>query len=493
MCIHSNEKTETEKARFKKLLATYPADFLNEFPLANDLQELDSRVWTSDMRTLQLSVEQLATLERTTNTNENKKELTSALRAQNILRDKDEDKESIIDIYRPHIVGCFNGLNALLNNTSAFIHNPSWKDIKSRDIPNTFENYITEINEDEDAGLFLRFVVLYHDIGKVFHRDKHPALGKHVLESLDDNQRHRFLQIMNTCFGDESKFYELLEVVAYHDLFGTLCTGEASRVALINASGLRMKKVEDASRLLTYLAIANLADMYGSVGDISLRIVQNVLSDWYYMITTFGLGKREADRVTSKADIEKIVVESQQEPERTVERIKRMHLTAIFESNIIKDQKWREVLAAKITDDVVRSALSKHLGPQVKDFCARYALVCKLDYAKRFMNALSDAWIKKEIERLTQSEENQEYENVMNSIRIAPLSAVVVAVLVRLVRCYYDQSIPTDSDAKRIGVELMGLIRSPRIIERVIKLLLSDGSSEGVNWIADEATAFYFL
>ena len=46
---------------------------------------------------------------------------------------------------------------------------------------------------------------------------------------------------------------------------------------------------------------------------------------------------------------------------------------------------------------------------------------------------------------------------------------------------------------RRIGIELLGVTRSSTISNRIIELLLSDRKAEGVNWVVDEATAWYFV
>jgi hypothetical protein len=46
---------------------------------------------------------------------------------------------------------------------------------------------------------------------------------------------------------------------------------------------------------------------------------------------------------------------------------------------------------------------------------------------------------------------------------------------------------------RRIGIELLGVTRSQLILSRIIELLLSDRKAEGINWVVDEVTAWYFV
>ena len=67
-------------------------------------------------------------------------------------------------------------------------------------------------------------------------------------------------------------------------------------------------------------------------------------------------------------------------------------------------------------------------------------------------------------------------------------------MLIRLVRCYSDLTFKREGGSRRIGLELLSLCRSKEIMEHVIELLLSEErKSEGVNWIADETTAWYYI
>ena len=127
----------------------------------------------------------------------------------------------------------------------------------------------------------------------------------------------------------------------------------------------------------------------------------------------------------------------------------------------------------------------KQLGPELQTFCRDFALICKLDYALRFMTSLSDKWISKNKISIDKIETCRlELEILVNTI---------LEVLIRLVRCYSDLTRRQDGGRRIIGLELLSLSRSKELSDQVIDLLLSNQKSEGVNWVADETTAWYYL
>jgi metal-dependent HD superfamily phosphatase/phosphodiesterase len=153
-----------------------------------------------------------------------KKDLTVILKEnRNLL-----DEENLYEIYRQHIRDTMNAMEVITGHANQDICSSiEWIKSPFKDI-HDFWLGLSNIEKQ-----FLRFVALYHDIGKVIYRDRHPILGKHLLESLSEDETRNLTEILG-----EGNFLKMTHLVAYHDLFGVLCTGEASRPVLIDAAGL---------------------------------------------------------------------------------------------------------------------------------------------------------------------------------------------------------------------------------------------------------------
>lgn len=133
---------------------------------------------------------------------------------------------------------------------------------------------------------------------------------------------------------------------------------------------------------------------------------------------------------------------------------------------------------------MIRSTFVKQLGPELQVFCRDFALVCKLDYNLRFVTSLSEEWIRR----------NGITTDTVADCQLDTLAIILLEILIRLVRCYSDLTRQRDGRWGRIGFELLGLSRSKEISDHIIERLLSgERRAEGINWIADEITAWYYL
>jgi hypothetical protein len=63
----------------------------------------------------------------------------------------------------------------------------------------------------------------------------------------------------------------------------------------------------------------------------------------------------------------------------------------------------------------------------------------------------------------------------------------------RIMENYADLTWQKGQRQRRIGNELLGVTRSHTISDRIIELLLSDRRAEGINWVVDEATAWFLV
>ena len=491
---------------------------LEMFPLGNKLIKLDRMVWTSEMRCIELNVMKEASEKKIHDiiikytqpdaSPAKRKELKNIITGMLLQAGRISKDETITDVFREHIEQCMEGIRFLTSGVMGKFFTDSQSE---------YEPYL--IFQERMIGFkpfekkILRLVTLYHDIGKVIHRDKHPMLGQHLLESLNDNDRKQFLEIFSSINKEnssgEKSFYSMLDLVGHHDLFGTLCTGEASRTAFIEASGLRLREMEDAKRIIDFIVILNMADIYGSIGPLPKERAEMILNDWYTFeifmesanpIVELFSGKADKkkqnllkDLLVSKKDLENKLTESEQEPEKTIERIRRIVVSGIiYGKDTIKGDDGKEIpfnkdlrikLADKITPDMIRSIFVKELGPDLQSFCRDFALICKLDYTLRFITTFCDKW---KLKNILSNSNNDDY-------HLETLIIIILDVLIRLVRCYSDLTLQKDGGKRRIGLELLDLTRSKEILDQIIALLLDkDRKSEGINWIADETTAWYY-
>lgn len=441
-------------------------DQFDDFPLASSLKKLDHLAWTVTARPISLDGEE---------PNMPHENLEQHLKSTGrMLPD-----EKLGEVYRQHIIRVMHCVNLLLSrDLGAILPEFSPKDWAQSPFVE-YNKFLGDV--DDELKYFIRFVTLYHDVGKVFHRDRHPMLGQHLLESASDEATRHFKDIL----GDS--FSMMHQLIAHHDLFGVLCTGEASRPVLIDAL-----RLGEAKRTIDCLVTLNLADIYGALSRMTPSIMTTVLNDWRF-VGGLILDQTPIEGIIYKSKLEKQILYQAQEQERATERIRRLVFTVVHMLRKVP-QNDRDALGRIITNDFVLDALKKRLGPELRVFCHDFALVCKFDYTLRFFVDLVARWVDNEKEKLRAIELQNPNEVVsVDKIDMSGIVAIIVELLVRLVTNYRDLTIQREAGRRRIGIELLGLTRSEEISERVISLLLSNRYTEGVNWVADEATAWYFI
>jgi hypothetical protein len=165
---------------------------LRDYPLGDKLVQLHYTVWTNNARAINIE-------KYSKNDNfdlRNKDYIEQLLRNNNELL----KTETVREIYYDHIIKCFAGLNGIFENNAKFFIDIGWprekleqdnvRNASTSDKPLVaFLNFLESLNsfENKHTKQFLRTTLLYHDIGKAIHRDKHPTLGKHLLENIDHN------------------------------------------------------------------------------------------------------------------------------------------------------------------------------------------------------------------------------------------------------------------------------------------------------------------
>jgi len=420
------------------------------FPLEERLRTLDLRVWTRTVRPIDLREDEenelLPSVREEGGVSEKaaREKIENAVRKDNRLLSQELSREELGEIYRHHIVKMMKAINWLTTGQAKKICPVAdWSISPLID----FEANLLRI--PSKGSQFLRLLALYHDIGKVFHRDRHPALGGHLLEGNKD---------------DESRLIETLE---------------GTEQLLMGVAGLGLGKIDPGARAIDYLVTLNIADMYGTLSEVTPRQLKIVLGDWKYIVNL------SSQTVMSQSQLEEKILEHAQLPDNAAERIRRLLVAAMLSKSVKSkyDLSKLEVLADKITVPIIRNALTKRLGPDLRVFCYDFALICKLDYTLRFLETLVSEWI---------SSEQKKQSVELQDINVEGLADIIVEILERLVKNYRDLTRHREGWTRRVGIELMGLSRADEIVQQVIGLLLSDRRIAGVNWIADEATAFYF-
>jgi hypothetical protein len=149
--------------------------------------------------------------------------------------------------------------------------------------------------------------------------------------------------------------------------------------------------------------------------------------------------------------------------------------------------------AQRITTDVVADALRKRSGPGLVDFCDCFALVCKFNYALRFIQPLVTAWINEKVAFLRVQDSLDDPKGLLEKIDVRDIAATIVELFSRIMENYADLTWQKGQRQRRIGIELLGVTRSHTISDRIIELLLSDRRAEGINWVVDEATAWFLV
>jgi hypothetical protein len=541
-------------------------------PLGSLLLELDASAWTTGGRAIELydhdhpnsrdieKDEQDLSIE----------DLEDRLREQERIL----GNERILEVYRQHILNVIKA--AVLLTTNGYFRILERHDIWSLEPFASYGQFLQSKNADCPLGpeesfhrKFVRFAALYHDIGKVVHRERHGLLGRHLLETISEKESTELRDLLR--HEGQDYFALLIEMIGHHDLFGTLCTGEASRPVLLDT--LRLK---EPSRLLGCLATMNIADIYSTLKTrnlrMDLRIFQTVLDDWKFMADRI---KEEKGRepILFQTNMEKSLLFYAQQREAAADRIRRMIVSAIFmlteirglwgtesdrraledamaaiaaklenrsEPVTIGELRWlskkvarkasrnkleecialvgqgtyagkeigdaliaihREcavgqdelkVWAKKITSDVVLDALKRRLGARMVEFCDSFALICKFNYALRFVVKLVHSWIDEKAPLVRRQDQIVEPKQMFDMIDVRDIATLAVELFVRLTENYQDLTRPKGQHQCRIGIELLGVTRSESISKRIVSLLLDERKDLGLNWIADEATVWYF-
>ena len=240
------------------------------------------------------------------------------------------------------------------------------------------------------AQTFLRVAALYHDIGKIIGNDRHVSRGVHLMRDVNDEDREAFEQgLMEGRFEDKHNFWTVL---SHHDIFGCLCTGEAALPALSQmvswAGGPSIVEPHRSpAAVISYLLVLNLADMDSSLRFLikGLRTVEakRYLEDWQTVVSLLWDSGLRRSKEISRETFKEALLNIAGHPERAIERVVRI-VTTSYRMNMPNELLLDESEVKKLVED----ELDMLHGARLEMFCYLLARFCKIDYGRRFFDAI---------------------------------------------------------------------------------------------------------
>jgi hypothetical protein len=301
----------------------------------------------------------------------------------------------------------------------------------------------------EDLDAFLLVAALYHDIGKVIHKDRHPLEGYQYIKNVDRDEANR----LSLMLGEE-RARLMGRLIRFHDLFGVIGTGEGSLPVLVDAITYHSSTPGEQLANLSLLLCLNLSDIAGVIPLKSPK-AGTLAADWLRLRGHLESAKGDRQRFSND------LVRSEQTPAQAIERIRRLLL-----------ERPPDTMRSAFDDpDKIGEILRITMGTQFYEFWADFALVCKMDYCLRFVIKL-EAYVA---------------DNKLESDRVIE---VLIALTKELVQSYSALTKRLDGSRRRIGIEVSGWTRTPQISDSLISILISN-LPLGVGWAAEEATAWY--
>ena len=342
----------------------------------------------------------------------------------------------------------------------------------------------------------LRIAALYHDIGKLISGDHHVSRGVRYMRDISEYNRQDIEKLFDNV-NDSRDFWALLR---HHDVFGCLCTGEASLPAL--SAIFRWDYPQDETppiektqlAYLSYLAWLNIADIDATLlkplGGITTIEAYRYFTDWLevkdYLADGQGLSKganREKFRNWS------LRVSSQ--PDRAIKRISRLIATCYR-------KEMQTIAPESQIEAIVQEELQALQGHRLERFCYYFARFCKLDYGLRFFYILMrDALLDENLLRRTGKSPGSEFPGKVKPTSVQDNQAKVKAirrmvnktclVLHRIVEDYEDLVGGDQRVTPLLTVDMSGLMR-PDATGWAICKSLKEIPSRALGWIADEVS-----
>jgi hypothetical protein len=340
----------------------------------------------------------------------------------------------------------------------------------------------------------LRIAALYHDLGKLVSTDHHVSRGVHLMRDVRDDYRQQVENLLDDP-EDRSMFWALLR---HHDIYGCLCTGEASLPAMSDMVGWahteRPTRGLDRSvgAYLTYLLWLNIADsdaqLRSILGGITAVEAYRYLSDWEEL-KEYLLDAHQQGHTVKREEFRDWLLGVDGHPDRTVRRITRLVATC-----------YRKEMNAIPPESEIQTLVEEELralhGARLEDFCYCFARFCKLDYGLRFFYILMrDTLLEEGLLKRADSSKDNEFpakvelrEQVDEQARLKSLRKMVdrtCFVLDRIVEDYGHLVTGDQRSSPLLGVNMSGLMR-PENAGWAICQSLKKYPSRALGWIGDE-------
>lgn len=310
--------------------------------------------------------------------------------------------------------------------------------------------YIRQRDSNSDL---LMIAALYHDIGKSIRRERHPYEGWHILKDLYPNETHDLESIL----GKDSLEY-LIKLVKYHEIFGTVSTGESSMPIFINLMPfMKHTSCDEIRQLFSMLLLMNMADMNASLkggstsSGINFKQAMSLINDWNTL-------DREIDSSKgARTAFMKQLIENEATFERAAKRLKRL----------LRETSPNLDIAKIYTLEMIEELITHNFRTEgsIFTFCNFYARFYRMDYLKRFLTQFQKAAIDKDLSPFD-------------------VGSIVIEIIDNVVNEYRGSI----KDMDLIGVEFSTL--GGKISEEIINLLIQKKNKEALNWILDEISVF---
>jgi hypothetical protein len=319
----------------------------------------------------------------------------------------------------------------------------------------------------------LRLGALYHDIGKYIIKERHPTIGWYVAEYIDPKEKAHLRQVL----AERDEYFQLLlTIIRDHDQFGVLSTGEASYPILLRAARPVLSTLQP-QHVLSALMMCNLADMVGTFR-VDGQAVDRLVHDWEWMLRAL----KECE--LSGANLDELVFKQASEVTSVSERIWRLLVEA--------SRRFPERKKELGNKDLVTNALRMVFGndPALSQFARQFTRICKLDYGKKFFEALieyCEGPRNPKIGRLPLRSSLERPEDVENVVYAA------LSILKRITTTYGAMLESGPGMGNLIGVEMKDLTpeSAPEKTARIIDLIVRQ-HYPGLTWMMSDVPAWFF-
>jgi hypothetical protein len=333
--------------------------------------------------------------------------------------------------------------------------------------------YGRPINISEGEKRLWRLEAFLHDVGKSLHNSKHPARGLWLVSHLasDENRRVRKL------YGEDA-FRQIQRVVAFHDRFGVVSTGEASFAILADMldRGTTAADTKLAAQRSFHVLVLNTIDASTYFGEhLPSEKLEDYLHDW-----RICCGADDSPLYASKGDraeFERLLIELASRTEHTVDRLSRI-LKESYRGFYDRDRDGSSFPSVPPTLEetdfrqLVEDALIPELGFRFDDFRLDFAYITKLDYLLSTTQKIVKHYM-------------------LNGREMLDLAVCLVSVVKRL-QDQFSALIRRRNIRSRVGIDLSILKSTPEVQGKIASLLSGplSGLSYGLEWLAQEATAY---